>query len=1087
MHAFYELILMLQPVSALKNTKYIFLLFGLTATLFSWAVDASYYSSLNGKKDSELRSALTQLLYNKHTLFSKYNWAFPMDLDDSGNVIDIYTTGCGFTNSSEHTYKCCCDGLNREHVVCQSTFDPDDKAEDNRPQYSDRHHLYLVDGMSNTHRNNHAFGECTSGAHGSCKTASTVIPSEGTSTCSNHELGKLGAITRFADLYESTDQVYEPADEYKGDIARAILYMVVRYAESTYCRLPDNAAYCTSSGGGSIASSHALKTANAYPVTTWKNSSTQNDVGQMFSTSLSTNYGLSAYGRAILLAWHREDPVSQQEIRRNGLVEADQGNRNPFVDYPCLVEYLWGDYTGQNFNTSVAAGSFQTDIFVVGSSNGCSCSTDPMITKPTGTIDFGSTNTSVPLSQTITVQGIHLESGDLTLALSGTNSGLFTLSKISLTKAQAEAGYDITITYTPTANGTHTATLKIYGCGIAQSSAHTITLTGTCATRHTVTWSANGSTYHTNTVANNNRPDIPGSPDDCSATRVFMGWTATSGYSDTTAPADLFTTTAPAVTGNKTFYAVYATATISGTSTDYALFSGELEEGDYILTYYKDDNAAMTASISSNRFAYTTVSPSNNIISNPDASIIWHIAQNEDYWTIYNDGVGKYAGGTTTKNQGALLSSVTDYALWTCDNSSSSTTYDFVNKGRAEGASDTGNKYLHRNGTNGFACYMSSTGGALTLYKKTENIVYSQYSVNCSSASNVTITFHANDGTNTTSTQSIPKNVNIALVDNSFSYAHHSFVNWNTQANGNGTTYANGATVNIDSDLDLYAIWSEDPQYTVTFMNNGVTFATQTNYAGETITGIETPSLTNCDDYTFEGWSTSTYALTNTATPTLVSATTVPASNTTYHAVYSYSQTSGSGGSASLTQLGSSSTFAAGDQIVIVAKGFTYALYQETTNSSYVKNWDFENSAATVAADAKNYVTLSVATNNNWYLGDATNGYLYNSSSNNLACSTTSKTEWTIAWNSTESAFTIVGNGRYLSCRTDLSSSNANLYRMGGTGTTTGIAFFNLYKYVAASSSGTTTYHTTSPDCTTCTATITIKSSDNTKGTVSFE
>ena len=1067
----------------MKNTKYIFLLFGLTATLFSWAVDASYYSSLNGKKDSELRSALTQLLYNKHTLFSKYNWAFPMDLDDSGNVIDIYTTGCGFTNSSEHTYKCCCDGLNREHVVCQSTFDPDDQAQDKRPQFSDRHHLYLVDGMSNTHRNNHAFGECTSGAHGSCKTASTVIPSEGTSTCSNHELGKLGAITRFADLYESTDQVYEPADEYKGDIARAILYMVVRYAESTYCRLPDNAAYCTSSGGGSIASSHDLKTANAYPVTTWKNSSTQNDVGQMFSTSLSTNYGLSAYGKAILLAWHREDPVSQQEIRRNGLVEADQGNRNPFVDYPCLVEYLWGDYTGQNFSTSVAAGSFQTDIFVVGSSDGCSCSTDPMITRPTGTIDFGSTNTSVPLSQTITVQGIHLESDNLTLTLSGTNSSMYSLSKTSLTKAQAEAGYDITITYTPTANGTHTATLKIYGCGIAQSSAHTVTLTGTCATRHTIIWSANGSTYHTNTVANNNRPDIPGSPDDCSATRVFMGWTAQSNYeSASAAPNDLFTTTAPLVTQNKTFYAVYATATISGSSTDYALFTSAIEEGDYIIMA---NDYAMKASVANGRLQYADVTPVSNTISNPDANIIWHIAPNDNKWTIYNQSVGKYAASTGVANKAQLVTNVDDKALWTVG-SPSSNTYEIVNKYNADSAV---NANLHNNGTYGFACYASTYGTTPYLYKKTENIVYSQYSVNCSSAANVTITFHANDGTNSTTTQSIPKNVNIALVDNSFVYAHHAFVEWNTQANGGGTSYANGATVNIDGNLDLYAIWSEDPKYTVTFKNNGATYATYTNYAGETITGIETPSLTNCDDYTFEGWSTSTYGLTNTATPTLVSATTVPASNTTYHAVYSYSQTSGSGGSASLTQLGSSSTFAAGDQIVIVAKGFTYALYQETTNSSYVKNWDFENSAATVAADAKNYVTLSVATNNNWYLGDATNGYLYTSGSNNLVCNTTSKTEWTIAWNSTESAFTIVGNSRYLSCRTDLSSSNANLYRLGGatSGNPSGTAYFNLYKYVAASSSSSTTYHTTSPDCTTCTATITIKSSDNTKGTVSFE
>lgn len=1014
-----------------------------------------------------------------------------MDLDDSGNVIDIYTTGCGFTNSSAHTYKCCCDGLNREHVVCQSTFDPDDKAENNRPQHSDRHHLYLVDGMSNTHRNNHAFGECTSGAHGSCKTASTVIPSEGTSTCSNHELGKLGAITRFADLYESTDQVYEPADEYKGDIARAILYMVVRYAESTYCRLPDNAAYCTSSGGGSIASSHALKTANAYPVTTWKNSSTQNDVGQMFSTSLSTNYGLSAYGRAILLAWHREDPVSQQEIRRNGLVEADQGNRNPFVDYPCLVEYLWGDYTGQNFNTSVAAGSFQTDIFVVGSSDGCSCSTDPMITQPTGTIDFGATNSSTPLTQTVTIRAAHLTSGNLTLAISGTNSGLFSLSKTSITNAQAEAGYDITITYTPTANGSHTATLKIYGCGIAQASAHTVTLTGTCETRHTVTWSANGSTHHTNTVVNNQSPTVPTAPSDCSSTRIFMGWTATNGYSSTTtAPADLFTTTAPAVTENKTFYAVYATATTNGSSADYSWFSGELEEGNYILVY---NNGAMTATVTSNRFNLTDVTPTNEVISNPDASIVWHIAQNEDYWTIYNDGVGKYAGGTTTKNQGALLSSVTDYALWTCDNTSSSTSYDFVNKGRAEGASDTGNKYLRRNGTYGFACYASGTGAALTLYKQSINIVYSQYSVNCSSASNVTVTFHANNGTNTTTTQSVPQNVSIALTANPFSYVHHTFVEWNTQANGGGTSYANGANINTDSDIDLYAIWSEDPQYTVTFMNNGATFATQTNYAGETITGLGTPTLTDCSDYTFEGWSTSTYALTNTATPTLVSITTVPAANTTYYAVYTYFQTSGSGGTSGAAvgttlwaenfgHFNSNTPSAAGT-------GSGTTIYDNATITYSQTSTGTKSYTGTMYAGGTEPELLLSKGNNSWTISGIKSGgatamtlTFKSNYASYVSITTSNSTQLEISGSDTSYSVS-VKSGQTSPATFDLIFTNTQ----GSSGKNIRLDDISLIVSQAGSGSTSITYHTTSPDCTTCTATITIKSSDNTKGTVSFE
>ena len=149
-------------------------------------------------------------------------------------------------------------------------------------------------------------------------------------------------------------------------------------------------------------------------------------------------------------------------------------------------------------------------------------------------------------------------------------------------------------------------------------------------------------------------------------------------------------------------------------SGSFNLFSGNLVEGDYILYY---NNYALKNVVSSNRFGYSSITPSNNSFTDPAESIVWHLAKDgdTDYWTLYNDAVDKYAGGTGTKNQGALLESITDYARWTVTGTN---TYDFENKGRAEGGSDTGNKWLRNNGTNGFACYASGTGGALTLYKK---------------------------------------------------------------------------------------------------------------------------------------------------------------------------------------------------------------------------------------------------------------------------------------------------------------------------------------------------------------------------------
>ena len=45
----------------------------------------------------------------------------------------------------------------------------------------------------------------------------------------------------------------------------------------------------------------------------------------------------------LLLKWAKEDPVSQKEIDRNNAVYGIQKNRNPFVDYPGLEQYVWGD------------------------------------------------------------------------------------------------------------------------------------------------------------------------------------------------------------------------------------------------------------------------------------------------------------------------------------------------------------------------------------------------------------------------------------------------------------------------------------------------------------------------------------------------------------------------------------------------------------------------------------------------------------------------------------------------------------------------------------------------------------------------
>lgn len=142
----------------------------------------------------------------------------------------------------------------------------------------------------------------------------------------------------------------------------------------------------------------------------------------------------------------------------------------------------------------------------------------------------------------------------------------------------------------------------------------------------------------------------------------------------------------------------------------YSLYEGELSEGDYIIVY---NSGAMNTVVSSSRLGYTIVEVVDDAIYEPDASIVWHIAKSGSYWTIYNASAKKYAAGTGAKNKAQLLTSGTDdKSLWTASGTS---TYEFVNKANA---ANNVNKNLRRNDTYGFACYATSTGGALTLYKK---------------------------------------------------------------------------------------------------------------------------------------------------------------------------------------------------------------------------------------------------------------------------------------------------------------------------------------------------------------------------------
>ena len=132
---------------------------------------------------------------------------------------------------------------------------------------------------------------------------------------SNYPLGELTSVSwdngvafvGKANINGSSTNAFEPCDEYKGDFARTYMYMFTCYQDLTWETTQMN--YENSS----------------YPT-------------------------LKPWAVELLLKWHKQDPVSEKEVNRNNAVYAVQGNRNPFVDYPQLAHYVWGDSVNYVFH-----------------------------------------------------------------------------------------------------------------------------------------------------------------------------------------------------------------------------------------------------------------------------------------------------------------------------------------------------------------------------------------------------------------------------------------------------------------------------------------------------------------------------------------------------------------------------------------------------------------------------------------------------------------------------------------------------------------------------------------------------------------
>ena len=259
--------------------KIIALFFGLSLALFVTAQPTGYYNSANGLTGNQLKVALHNIIKGHSSISYAQLWNAFWSTDNKGNGIvwDMYSDNpngtppyiyylgedqCGNYSGEGDCY-------NREHSWPSSWFN------DQTTPRTDLHHIFPTDGYVNNRRGNYAFGEVRS------------------ASWTSRNGSKLG----YCKTPGFTGMVFEPIDEYKGDFARAIMYMSVRY---------------------------------------------YSEDGSWGSSDMTTKSEIKSWAIDMLLRWNELDPVSAKEKERNEAIYNDyQHNRNPFVDHPEYARMIW--------------------------------------------------------------------------------------------------------------------------------------------------------------------------------------------------------------------------------------------------------------------------------------------------------------------------------------------------------------------------------------------------------------------------------------------------------------------------------------------------------------------------------------------------------------------------------------------------------------------------------------------------------------------------------------------------------------------------------------------------------------------------
>ena len=283
---------------------------------------AGYYDAINGTQDSILKGTLKQCI-REHTVieYGSPTWEvfYYSDRDSNGYCMDMYCDDWKqFTTPGVAV-----SGCNIEHSFAKSWWGG--KKSD---PYKDCYHLNPSNSQANSARSNYPLG----------------VPVKDVFTSGSLRIGKIHHEVLNVDF-----SVFEPKDEYKGDFARAYFYMATCYGRDLNGLYPDLPPYDKKKTPGwrldnaSVGSKYAMQNDNYLEFQPWE--------------------------QAVLIQWHRQDPVSEKEINRADAVSNFQHNRNPFIDYPYLAEYIWGEKAGQVLDMTQLMASFDPD-FVPGVSNG---------------------------------------------------------------------------------------------------------------------------------------------------------------------------------------------------------------------------------------------------------------------------------------------------------------------------------------------------------------------------------------------------------------------------------------------------------------------------------------------------------------------------------------------------------------------------------------------------------------------------------------------------------------------------------------------------------------------------------------------